>query len=57
MFVQAEVEEKEAAARESRQLMEMYAGKLARVERQMKEEIDQEDDDHYIEITIPFSLM
>ena len=51
-----EVGEKEAAAREAVELMELYRGKLARIQKQLKEELENEDDDAYIEITLPLPL-
>ena len=48
--------EKEEAAREAVELMEIYRGKLTRVQKELKEEMENEDDEAYIEITLPLPL-
>ena len=52
MDSQKELAEKEAEVKEATELMEMYAGKLRKVEKKIKEELNQEDES-YIEITLP----
>ena len=54
--MQVEVRDKEEAAREAVELMEIYRGKLTRVQKELKEEMENEDDDAYIEITLPLPL-
>ena len=54
--MQVEVREKEEAAREAVELMEIYRGKLTRVQKELKEEMENEDDEAYIEITLPLPL-
>ena len=54
--MQVEVREKEEAAREAVELMEIYRGKLTRVQKELKEELENEDDEAYIEITLPLPL-
>lgn len=50
--LKVEVGEKEEALKESTELMEMYAGKLAKAEKNLEDEVNQEDES-YIEITLP----
>ena len=50
----AEVARREEAVRDSAELAKMYAGKVAKVENRMKDESPyQDEDDCYIEITLP----
>jgi hypothetical protein len=50
----AEVARREEAVRESAELAQVYASKVAKVENRMKDESPyQDEDDCYIEITLP----
>ena len=53
---QLELDHKEAEARESAEVAAMYSGKLSKMEKKMKDEMNKEDES-YIEITIPYSLL
>ena len=47
---------KESEARESAEVAAMYSSKLSKMEKKLKEEMNKEDES-YIEITIPYSLL
>ena len=55
-FSQEELVTKEDEAREAAEVATMYATKLSKMEKKMKEEMEKEDES-YIEITIPYSLL
>ena len=55
-YSQLELDHKEAEARESAEVAAMYSGKLSNMEKKMKDEMNKEDES-YIEITIPYSLL
>ena len=53
-YSQLELDHKEAEARESAEVAAMYSGKLSKMEKKMKDEMNKEDES-YIEIT--YSLL
>ena len=56
IYIQLDLGKKETEAKDSAEVAAMYSGKLSNMEKKMKAEMNKEDES-YIEITIPYSLL
>ena len=56
IYFELDLGKKESEANDSAEVAAMYCGKLSKMEKKMKDEMNKEDES-YIEITIPYSLL